>query len=62
MPLPCWCALGLATRHVFFIYLAFAVIGINIILTFTDQIGLPDWITVLIDLVILNLLARIKIK
>ena len=39
-----------------YFYLAMAVIPINILLTFTDQVGLLDWITLAIDLVLLFLL------
>lgn len=51
------CGLGLRKRTRFFYYLAITVIGINILLTFTDQVGLFDYITLLIDLVILILLV-----
>jgi hypothetical protein len=36
--------------------LALAVLGVNILLTFTDQVGLLDWLTLAIDLVILGVL------
>lgn len=51
------CGLGLRKRTRFFYYLAVTVIGINILLTFTDQVGLFDYLTLLIDLVILVLLV-----
>ncbi len=51
------CGLGLRKRTRFFYYLAVLVIGINILLTFTDQVGLFDYLTLLIDLVILVLLV-----
>ncbi len=41
-------------------YLAMAVLGINIILTVTDQVGTLDWITLIIDLIILGILIRIR--
>mgnify|MGYP001071349230 CR=1 FL=1 len=37
--------------------LATVVIAVNILLTFTDQIGILDWITLVIDLVLLILLV-----
>jgi hypothetical protein len=39
-----------------FYYLALAVLLVNIVLTFTDQVGLLDILTFLLDLVILGLL------
>ena len=39
-----------------YFYLAMAVIATNIMLTFTDQVGLLDWITLAIDLVLMFLL------
>jgi len=40
--------------------LAMLVLGINIILTVTDQVGIFDWITLLIDLVLLSILFAIR--
>jgi lysylphosphatidylglycerol synthetase-like protein (DUF2156 family) len=51
------CAIGIGKRSRFFYFVSLAVIGINILLTVTDQVGLFDYITLLIDLVILALLA-----
>jgi len=50
------CGLGLGKRNRYFYYLSLAVVGINIILTVTDEVGLFDYITLLLDLVILTLL------
>jgi hypothetical protein len=50
------CAAGLGARRRVFYWLALAVLGVNIILTFTDQFGLLDLVTLLVDLVILGLL------
>jgi hypothetical protein len=36
---------------------ALAVLGVNILLTFTDQVGLLDWLTLAIDLAILGVLV-----
>jgi lysylphosphatidylglycerol synthetase-like protein (DUF2156 family) len=51
------CGIGLGKRSRFFYYLSLAVIGVNILLTVTDQVGLFDYITLLLDLVILTLLV-----
>ena len=50
------CGIGLRKRSRFIYYLSLAVIGVNILLTVTDQVGLFDYITLLLDLVILTLL------
>jgi hypothetical protein len=50
------CGWGLGTGHRLFYYLALTVLAVNIILTFTDQFGLLDFLTLLIDLTILALL------
>ncbi len=49
------CAWGLGQRGKLFIYLALLVLAVNILLTFTDQFGLLDLLTLLLDLVILAL-------
>ncbi len=46
--------LGRETRLSF--YFALAVLIVNILLTFTDQVGLFDWLTVLIDAAALAIL------
>jgi|MudIll2142460700_1097286.scaffolds.fasta_scaffold507011_2 uncharacterized membrane protein (DUF2068 family) len=43
-------------------YLAIAVLIVNIILTFTDQFGLLDLATLLLDLVILTLLLAARVE
>jgi hypothetical protein len=43
-----------------FYSLSLAVIGVNIILTFTDQVGLFDWLTLVLDLILLALLLMIR--
>jgi len=50
------CGWGLGTGHRLFYYLALAVMAVNILLTFTDQFGLLDFLTLVIDLAILALL------
>ena len=47
---------GVASRRRFFLYLGVALLAANILLTFTDQVGLFDLITLLIDLVLLAIL------
>ena len=48
--------LGLATRTKPAYFFAFAVLGVNIILTFTDQFGVLDLATLLFDLILLGLM------
>ena len=50
------CGWGLGTGHRLVYYLALAVMAVNILLTFTDQFGLLDFLTLVIDLAILALL------
>jgi hypothetical protein len=40
-------------------YFALALLAVNILLTFTDQVGLLDWLTLILDVVILGLLAAV---
>ena len=51
---------GLGTRSKWLYLLAIAVILVNIILTFTDQFGLFDFLTLVVDVVILVLLIAIR--
>ncbi|MBN2549274.1 MAG: hypothetical protein JXB15_08960 [Anaerolineales bacterium] len=51
------CGLGIGTQKKIFFFLALAVLAVNILLTFTDQVGLLDWITLAIDLAILILIV-----
>lgn len=51
-----FCGFTIGRRSVWFTVIAFLVLGVNILLTFTDQVGLIDWITLVIDLGILGLL------
>ena len=48
--------IGLGTRRRGFYVLALAVLLINILLTFTDEFGLFDFLTLVLDLAILALL------
>lgn len=48
--------IGLGKQRRFWFYLALTVLAVNIVLTFTDEFGLPDLITLLIDLVLLGIL------
>lgn len=47
---------GLGTKRRGFYFLALAVLLVNIVLTFTDQVGLLDILTFVLDLVLLILL------
>ena len=46
----------LGKRRLLFYLFALAVLAVNIVLTFTDQVGALDWITFGIDLVLLGIL------
>ena len=46
----------LSKRRLLFYLFAMAVLAVNIILTFTDQVGAFDWITFAVDLVLLGIL------
>jgi hypothetical protein len=46
----------LTRRRLLFNLFALAVLAVNIVLTFTDQVGALDWITVGIDLVLVGVL------
>ena len=49
--------IGITTQRRIFYLFALAVLGVNIVLTFTDQFGLFDFITLVIDIIILALLV-----
>jgi lysylphosphatidylglycerol synthetase-like protein (DUF2156 family) len=51
---------GIGKRWKWFYYLALAVLAVNILLTFTDEFGAFDFITLVIDLVLLGLLIVIR--
>lgn len=42
-------------RRLFYLF-ALAVLGVNIVLTFTDQVGIWDVLTLLVDLALVGLL------
>ena len=46
----------LGRRRLLFYLFALAVLAVNIVLTFTDQVGAFDWITFALDLVLLGIL------
>jgi hypothetical protein len=50
----------LAKRQGIFYIFALVVLGINILLTFTDQFGTLDLITLLIDLILLVMLISVR--
>jgi hypothetical protein len=51
------CGVGLGTRQRRFYFLALAVLAVNLILTVTDQFGLLDLLTLLLDVALLGLLV-----
>lgn len=54
--------LCLAKPNIIYLYFAIALLVVNILLTFTDQFGLLDFITLLIDLALLSLLIYLRLK
>ena len=46
----------LGKRWALFYLFALAVLAVNVLLTFTDQVGALDWITFAIDLVLVGIL------
>lgn len=53
-------AWGVSTGRSLLYWLAVAVVVINIALTFTDQFGLFDLVTLLLDLILLGLLVTMR--
>lgn len=53
-------AAGIGGRRKSWYYFAFAVLVVNIILTFTDQFGFFDFATLVIDLVLIGLLIATR--
>jgi len=51
---------GIGKRHKWFYYLGIAVLAVNIVLTVTDQFGLLDLLTLLIDVTLLVLLLATR--
>jgi hypothetical protein len=51
-----FCGLTIGRKSKWFALIAYFVLGVNILLTFTDQVGILDWITLIIDLAVLGLL------
>ena len=54
------CAYGLGKRKKWFYYAALAVLVVNILLTFSDQMGVIDWSTLVLDLVLLGFLLSVR--
>ena len=52
--------LGLGARRRLYYYFALAVLGVNILLTFTDQFGILDFATLVIDVVLFGLLIATR--
>jgi hypothetical protein len=46
----------LGKRRLLFYLFALAVLAVNVVLTFTDQVGALDWITFAIDLLLVGIL------
>jgi lysylphosphatidylglycerol synthetase-like protein (DUF2156 family) len=54
------CGVGLGKHQKRFFYLALVVLAVNIVLTVTDEFGIFDLITLLIDLALLGLLIATR--
>jgi hypothetical protein len=52
--------LGIATLNRWWYFLGIAVLAVNILLTFTDEFGFLDFITLLIEVALLGLLILIR--
>lgn len=50
----------LGRRRLHFYLFALAVLAVNLVLTFTDQVGVLDWITLAIDLVLVGILVAAR--
>jgi hypothetical protein len=53
------CGWGIGIGQKGYLYLSLAVLGVNILLTFTDQVGALDIATLAIDVILLGLLIGI---
>ena len=53
------CGWGIGTGKKGYLYLALVVLGVNIVLTFTDQVGALDIATLAIDVILLGLLVGV---
>lgn len=55
-----WSGVGIGKQQKRFYYLAVVVLTVNIILTVTDEFGIPDFITLMIDIVLFGLLIATR--
>jgi len=55
-----WAGVGLGKQQKRFYYLAILVLAVNILLTVTDQFGIFDFITLMMDAVLLGLLIATR--
>ena len=55
-----WSGFGLGKGGKYYYFVALAVISINIILTVTDEFGIYDLITLVIDMIIFGILIAIR--
>ncbi|MAT96682.1 MAG: hypothetical protein CL608_06020 [Anaerolineaceae bacterium] len=51
-----WCSWAIQKQADWYRYIVIAILGVNILLTFTDQFGIFDFLTLLLDLVLLGLM------
>lgn len=57
-----WAGWGIGRQRVRFYNLGIALLVVNLLLTVTDQMGIYDWITLVIDLAALVLLIVIRLQ
>jgi hypothetical protein len=57
-----WAGWGIGRQRVRFYNLGIALLAVNLLLTITDQMGIYDWITLVIDLAALILLFVIRLQ
>jgi len=55
-----FCAYGIGKRKKWLFYAALALLVVNVLLTFSDQMGFYDWATLALDLVLVGFLTAIR--
>ncbi|MCA9947636.1 MAG: hypothetical protein KC449_29350, partial [Anaerolineales bacterium] len=57
-----WCSWAVQKQASWYRFTVMAVLAVNILLTFTDQFGLLDFLTLLLDLILLALVLLLHAK
>lgn len=50
-----WCSFAIQKQATWYRFAVIAILAVNLILTFTDQFGLFDFLTLLLDLILLGI-------